>query len=95
MIAMANKAANNLINKDIKPERLACTEPPIVAINVVTHVPMVAPKAIYRALENPIAPLPTITITIPVVALLDCTNAVNTIPTSKSKRGKSIDKKRF
>ena len=84
MMAIASKAAMSLINKEITPLRFALIDPPIVAIKVVTQVPMVAPKTIYIALAKLIAPLPTITMTIPVVALLDCTKAVSITPNNKS-----------
>ena len=90
IMAIPNVAAIILIIKDINPLRLALTDPPIVAIKVVIQVPIVAPKTIYMALEKGIAPVDTITIAIPVTALEDCTNAVNTIPINKRRIGKLI-----
>ena len=63
---------------------------PIIPIKAVTQVPTFAPKVINKPLSIPIAPLPTITITIPVIADDDCIMAVKSIPKNSKINGKLI-----
>ena len=70
-IAKATKAKTILIMSIAIATRFELTEPEIDAKIVVITVPIVAPKTKYNPLEIEIAPLPTIIMTMPLVAELD------------------------
>ena len=67
--------------------RHASRDLPIAARTAVIAVPIFAPRMIAIPVSSSSSPLAPITMTMPVVALDDCTRPVNTAPISRPTRG--------